>query len=100
MKRMFAVSFLAALVVPVVLPAQSGRPAIQCEPGNGGLTLPAGFCAVVVAENVGAARHLVVSPSGDIYVAIRNQPDAPRSTRRSSRVTRRSRPVCRSRSTS
>ena len=32
---------------------------------------------MVVAENVGPARHLVVSASGDIYVAIRNQPDAP-----------------------
>jgi glucose/arabinose dehydrogenase len=71
---------LAAAVVstvPLALFAQAGRPAVACDPANGGLTLPAGFCAVVVAEEVGAARHLVVSPAGDIYVAIRNQPDAP-----------------------
>jgi glucose/arabinose dehydrogenase len=77
MKRLLAVAFFAALVVPVALPAQGGRSAVQCEPGNGGLTLPTGFCAVVVADNVGSARHLVVSRSGDIYVAIRNQPNAP-----------------------
>lgn len=77
MKRFLAVSFLTALVVPIVLLAQAGRPAAQCEPGNGGLTLPNGFCALVVAENVGPARHLVVSRSGDIYVAIRNQEKEP-----------------------
>jgi glucose/arabinose dehydrogenase len=77
MKRFLAVSFLTALVMPAASLAQGGRPAVQCEPGNGGLTLPSGFCGVVVADNVGAARHLVVSRSGDIYVAIRNQQNAP-----------------------
>src|SRR5688572_18489686 len=77
MTRFFAVSFLSALVAPIVLLAQAGRPAVQCEPGNGGLTLPNGFCALVVAEDVGPARHLVVSRSGDIYVALRNQEKAP-----------------------
>jgi glucose/arabinose dehydrogenase len=56
--------------------AQTARP-VSCDPGNGGLTLPAGFCALVVSEGVGSARHLVVAPNGDIYVAIRNQPNAP-----------------------
>jgi len=77
MKRFLAVSFLAALVAPVALLAQGGQSAVQCEPGNGGLILPNGFCAVVVADNVGSARHLVVSRSGDIYIAIRNQEKAP-----------------------
>jgi glucose/arabinose dehydrogenase len=77
MTRFFAVSFLTALVVPIALLAQAGRPAVQCEPGNGGLTLPNGFCALVVAEDVGPARHLVVSRGGDIYVALRNQEKAP-----------------------
>ena len=39
-----------------------------CEPGNSGLTLPAGFCASVFADNLGRARHLTVAPSGDVYV--------------------------------
>jgi glucose/arabinose dehydrogenase len=41
-----------------------------CDPGNAGLTLPEGFCAVVVADQVGAARHLTVAPNGDVFVAI------------------------------
>ena len=54
--------------------AQSSSP---CDAGNGGLTLPAGFCAKVVAEAVGGARHLAVSASGIVYVALRNTQNAP-----------------------
>ena len=39
-----------------------------CDPDNGGLTLPDGFCAFVVADNLGRARHLDVAENGDIYV--------------------------------
>src|SRR5437879_6155011 len=41
-----------------------------CDNGNGGLTLPAGFCALVVADGLGPARHAVVAPNGDLYVAL------------------------------
>jgi glucose/arabinose dehydrogenase len=41
-----------------------------CDPDNGGLTLPDGFCALVVHEGVGPARHLAVGANGDVYVAI------------------------------
>jgi hypothetical protein len=35
------------------------RAAAQACPGdNGGITLPAGFCATVFADNIGHARHL------------------------------------------
>ncbi len=44
-----------------------------CDPGNGGITLPAGFCAIVAADDIGQARHLVVAPNGDVYVAIRGR---------------------------
>ncbi|MEE9579313.1 MAG: cytochrome C, partial [Gemmatimonadota bacterium] len=37
----------------------------RCDPGNGGLELPPGFCAVVVADSIGRGRHLVVAPNGD-----------------------------------
>ena len=48
---------------------------VQCAPDNAGLTLPPGFCAIVVADlklngSPAPARHLVVTPSGDIFVAI------------------------------
>ena len=49
------------------------RPSVvspTCDPDNGGITLPAGFCAVVVADQVGAPRHLAVAPNGDLFVAM------------------------------
>ncbi len=45
------------------------------DPDNGGLFLPDGFEAVVVADSVGRARHLAVNDNGDIYVKLRS-PDA------------------------
>lgn len=39
-----------------------------CDAGNGGITLPAGYCATIFADNVGHARHLTVAPNGDVYV--------------------------------
>ena len=77
MRRALLGLLAVALTAPLALFAQAGRPAVSCDPGNGGLTLEAGFCAMVVAESVGQARHLVVSPAGDVYVAIRSQADAP-----------------------
>ncbi len=50
-----------------------------CDPENGGLTLPDGFCALVVAEEVGAARHIDIAPNGDIFVALRNSAGPDRS---------------------
>jgi glucose/arabinose dehydrogenase len=46
--------------------AAAANPA--CDPDNGGLTLPAGYCAKVFADNIGHARHLVVAANGDVYV--------------------------------
>ena len=45
----------------------------ECAPDDAGLMLPEGFCALVFAENVGAARHLAVAPDGDVYVALRER---------------------------
>ena len=41
------------------------------DPDNGGLTLPQGFGALVVADSVGPARHLAVNSNGDIYIKLR-----------------------------
>ena len=69
---------------PAALPAASAVPPPaqkpQCAPGNGGITLPRGFCAVVVADSLGAPRHLAVAENGDVYAALtsrRNQPNLP-----------------------
>jgi glucose/arabinose dehydrogenase len=65
--------FAAGLGAAVLTMALRGSAAPACDPGNGGLTLPAGFCAVVASEGVGTARHLVVALNGDVYVALRGQ---------------------------
>jgi len=39
-----------------------------CPNDGSGLTLPAGFCATVFADGIGHARHMLVSPSGALYV--------------------------------
>jgi glucose/arabinose dehydrogenase/mono/diheme cytochrome c family protein len=48
--------------------APGRAPKVVCAADNGGLTLPPGFCATVFADGVGHARHLVVAPSGVVYV--------------------------------
>lgn len=63
---------LASLLIPAPVAAQ--RPA--CTPGNGGLTLPAGFCAAVVlapGDSVAGVRHLAVAPNGDVFAARRGR---------------------------
>ena len=40
------------------------------DPDNGGLILPGGFEALVVADSVGRARHIAVNDNGDIYVKL------------------------------
>src|SRR5579872_2559210 len=53
-------------------PALRAANAPACDPNNGGITLPAGFCAFVAADGLGEARHIAVAPNGDVYVALMN----------------------------
>src|SRR5262245_65770315 len=55
-------------IVPLVVLGPAATPA--CDPDNGGITLPTGFCAAVVADNLGEARHLVAAPNGDLFVSL------------------------------
>jgi hypothetical protein len=50
-------------------PAPRAPKAPICAPDNGGIILPKGFCAVVVADSLPAPRHMVVMPNGDLYVS-------------------------------
>lgn len=43
---------------------------IKPDADNAGLTLPAGFGALKVAENTGRARHIAVTAQGDIYLKL------------------------------
>lgn len=45
------------------------------DPDNGGLTLPEGFSALVVVDEIGNGRHITVNDNGDIYVSLRRQDD-------------------------
>ena len=55
--------------------ARPGSDSEKCDEDNGGLILPTGFCAVVVAKDLGRARHMAQRPNGDLYVAINNTPN-------------------------
>lgn len=65
--RLAAITVLGALACS----AASAMPAPDAD--NGGITLPDGFGAVVFADDLGNARHLVVRDNGDVYVAL-NRP--------------------------
>jgi glucose/arabinose dehydrogenase len=41
-----------------------------CLPDNGGISLPRGFCATIVADSLPRPRHLVVAPNGDVFVSL------------------------------
>lgn len=51
-----------------------------CDPDNGGLTLPDGFCAVVVTPGEGPSRHVEVAPNGDVILAMSNSRGPNRTT--------------------
>jgi glucose/arabinose dehydrogenase len=61
---------LVAVMAGPVVRAQ-GNPA-SCTANNAGIRVPDGFCVQVVADSLGAARHVTVAPNGDLLVAIRN----------------------------
>jgi len=53
----------------------SSDTASACGPNDGGLSLAEGFCATVVAEDLGSTRHLTVAENGDVYAAVRDTTD-------------------------
>lgn len=50
--------------------AKEKTTAIQPDADNAGLKLPTGFSALMVASNLGTARHIVATPQGDLYVKL------------------------------
>jgi len=71
MKRVVIAGPVAASAAAFALVAIAGAAALPaCDPDNGGLKLPPGFCALVVADNLGAARHIAVAQNGDVYVTL------------------------------
>jgi glucose/arabinose dehydrogenase len=68
-------SVLLLAVITACTDSTGPSESVTCSPDNGGITLPDGFCAVVVADLLSngqpaRARHMAVTPNGDIFVAI------------------------------
>ena len=71
MKRIFC-NLLSLLLVLVFFLQSCRQKAPVPDKDNGGLWLPNGFGALVVADSAGTARHLAVNSNGDIYVKLRS----------------------------
>jgi len=72
---LFAVAAIAAACLGALLAPAHDRSSLAadaksqaCPNDDSGLQLPAGFCATVFADGIGHARHMVVGPSGVLYV--------------------------------
>ena len=65
-----------AMILPLALLSACGASTqaavVQCDAS---ITLPVGFCATVLADGVGAARHLTVRSDGTVFVALRGRRD-------------------------
>src|SRR5579871_1565563 len=70
--RWFSRAATAPLAMIFCAGAMAAASSPACDADNGGLQLPAGFCAMVVADGIGTARHIAVAPNGDIYVSLQN----------------------------
>lgn len=53
--------------------SKSATAEIVCAPDNGGIILPDGFCATLVVDSLGPARHIAVAANGDVYVKTRSE---------------------------
>ena len=58
------------------VPPRAAPPASACAEDDGGLVVPAGFCARVVAEHLGPVRQLAVAPDGTLYAALSSGSEA------------------------
>ena len=66
--RVVCLMILTALYGSMAAKAQVAPAANEnaaCD--QAGLTLPAGFCATIFADNLGRVRHITVTPNGDVY---------------------------------
>lgn len=74
MKTIKSFSVLLILITVVIsgFCMRSKSDSLSIPDDNGGLTLPAGFSALIVADKLGSGRHIVVNSNGDIYLALRS----------------------------
>ena len=71
--------YVAVLAIAIALACQPQEKIAEetlqltYAPNNDGLTLPAGFSAVVVADSLGRGRQLAIRDNGDIFVHLANE---------------------------
>lgn len=64
-------SFLIIIMASVACRTEAPKlNLLQADADNGGLSLPEGFSALVVADSLGSARHIEVNEQGDIYISL------------------------------
>jgi len=65
--------FILFLALIILAACQSKKTYVvpDPDPDNGGLILPDGFGALVVADSVGPTRHITVNENGDVYAKLR-----------------------------
>src|SRR5258708_5402574 len=62
---------IAALVLGAAAVAfAQGAKTPACDANDGGIKVPAGFCAFIAADDLGAGRHLAAAANGDLYLAL------------------------------
>lgn len=75
MKFRNSIYFLSLLFLAMACGQPSPTSNINFSQDNGGITLPDGFKAVVVADSVGNARHITVNDNGDVYIVLNSPQD-------------------------
>ncbi|NJK85052.1 MAG: sorbosone dehydrogenase [Bacteroidales bacterium] len=66
----FIIGFIFYLITACHKNDKKSTYTILPDENNGGLTLPAGFSALIVADDLGNGRHIVVHETGDIYLSL------------------------------
>jgi len=70
-QRVAVIRILFISSIMITIAACRHQPVLPpADKDNGGLFLPGGFDAVVVADSIGRARHIAVNNNGDIYVKL------------------------------
>jgi glucose/arabinose dehydrogenase len=77
MKKVFFIALSSLMISSIALSSFAPSPKDSThenkgkkEEDNAGLKLPAGFSATVFADGLGEARHITVTPQGDVYVKL------------------------------
>jgi glucose/arabinose dehydrogenase len=76
MKKILLIPVLLIVLASFALYSFKGNSRLKPDADNAGLKLPEGFGAIKVAELGARARHLVVTPQGDIYVKLARPKDS------------------------